>query len=426
MDEVIKSLKENFLFQASLGSKELFHSNLLAWILEQKSNIKIINDLGYEENSSGFEALQIFGKKYLGISDFPLICNSEEIRIAREEKNIDLILKWKNHNKFNYAFIENKLKSIPTVEQLDKYDQTIKSYETGKATLVLNGEKQKIFRNKTNYRYLLTPLKSSLNYGNWKKITYRSEILSFLNSIKDIDFLDKEKSNINLVISTYINFIENLMLVLKEFNLAQENTSPFRQRPYDFYRPEVYNTLTDLRMHDLVLKLAHSYIESELISEFKSNNIEVNKFETAFTNSTGISSIDVEIVKNSSFYIGIQLQGNQFRFYLATSKSENIKLNEKLAIALFNSKIWFHDLENTSPLIGKGHRKDYYSKLGINSDSTSFCEYGKGGFIYLYKDVYKNNQMPTIDKIVKMFVSAFKHYEAKKPEIVRILNQVLK
>jgi len=273
MDEITKTLKENFLFQASLGSKELFHSNLLAWILEQKSNVIIFNDLEQKENSFGFEALQIFGKKYLGINDFPLICNSEEIRIAREEKNIDLIIKWKNNKKFNYAFIENKLKSIPTEEQLKKYDLTIKSYEKGKATLVINGETEKIDRNESNFRYLLTPLKSSISYGNWKNITYHGEILSFLNSIKNLDFLDKEKSNINIVISTYINFLENLILVLEQFNLAHENFSFFIKRTYDFYRPEVFKTLTDLRLHDLVLKLAHSIIENELILEFERNNI---------------------------------------------------------------------------------------------------------------------------------------------------------
>lgn len=33
---ITESLKNNFLFQVSLGSKELFHSNLLAWLLEQR------------------------------------------------------------------------------------------------------------------------------------------------------------------------------------------------------------------------------------------------------------------------------------------------------------------------------------------------------------------------------------------------------
>ena len=36
-DNIIKNLKNNFLFQASLGSKELFHSNMLAWLLEKKN-----------------------------------------------------------------------------------------------------------------------------------------------------------------------------------------------------------------------------------------------------------------------------------------------------------------------------------------------------------------------------------------------------
>lgn len=37
MENLIENLEKNVLFNASLGSKELFHSNIIAWFLEQRS-----------------------------------------------------------------------------------------------------------------------------------------------------------------------------------------------------------------------------------------------------------------------------------------------------------------------------------------------------------------------------------------------------
>jgi hypothetical protein len=116
MNDIIKKLKDNFLFHASLGSKELFHSNLLAWILEQR-------------NSKGeFEALRIFIKTVAKL-DVGIITDDNNPIIAREENKIDLTIKWKEGNDWNLIFIENKMKSIPTLEQLKEYDKKIDKFK---------------------------------------------------------------------------------------------------------------------------------------------------------------------------------------------------------------------------------------------------------------------------------------------------------
>jgi hypothetical protein len=79
IEDIVVNLKKNFLFQASLGSKELFHSNLLALILEQRNH------------KGEFEVLRIFLNEFLN-ENMPVITNPEEIIIAREEKKIDLII----------------------------------------------------------------------------------------------------------------------------------------------------------------------------------------------------------------------------------------------------------------------------------------------------------------------------------------------
>jgi hypothetical protein len=61
INEICKNLGDNYLFQASLGSKELFHSNMVAWLLEQPNN------------EGKLEALQLFGKHVLEHKSFPEI-----------------------------------------------------------------------------------------------------------------------------------------------------------------------------------------------------------------------------------------------------------------------------------------------------------------------------------------------------------------
>ena len=110
--DALNQLKSNFLFQASLGSKELFHSNMLAWILEQ-------------QNKDGeFKALRHFLKEVAKLA-VGIITEDNNPIIAREENKIDLTIKWKEGDNWNLIFIENKMKSIPTPKQLNEYDGKI-------------------------------------------------------------------------------------------------------------------------------------------------------------------------------------------------------------------------------------------------------------------------------------------------------------
>ena len=97
--EAFKTLKESPLFNLSLSSKELFHSNMFYWICETYGDI-----LG-----------PILAKK-IGIE-------AERIEETKREKlNTDLTIRFENNKK---VVIENKVKSIPNPAQLKKYEQKI-------------------------------------------------------------------------------------------------------------------------------------------------------------------------------------------------------------------------------------------------------------------------------------------------------------
>lgn len=440
VEKIAEGLKNNFLFQASLGSKELFHSNMLAWILEQQNE------------SKQFEALKIFIEEVAKL-DVGIITEENKPIIAREENKIDLTIKWKEGNNWNLIFIENKMKSIPTIDQLEKYDGKIDVLWDSKTDNWLDGRVRK--------KYILTPFPSKVQSNSkimlWENITYSDHIIPFLSSLEKKDFLNNDDSNIKFVIEKYLSFLNTQNNILEYLKL--NNLEDFIKRHYDFYSKQAieqedeseelgeeneeetkhYMTIIrSLRLHDLVLKLAHSNLSHLLEEDIKKNSklSETYNYHSNFTNSTGLTAVSTRIyehinkkdkTKNKHIDIGIQLQGNQFRYYL--SSSSDIKdLNIKLATELFNQRIWFHDLKGKT-LQGNGRSKVLKQKSVITDTSGKprvFCEYSKGGFLYFYEDVYQNDDIPTIKDIIEMFISAFKQYESKKSEFQATLNEILR
>jgi hypothetical protein len=427
MKEIIDKLKNNFLFQASLGSKELFHSNMLAWILEQK-------------NKDGeFEALKIFIKRISGI-EVGEIYDGEfsNFRIERESLNIDLTIKWmedkslNNDNKdyWNTIFIENKMKSIPTEEQLNEYDKKIKKFLNGTTTLFKGKPKQAKLERKLVDKFLLTPFPSDVNSdsNDWKNITYVEHILKFLKDLKSnhIQFIEEKDIKYKYVIQEYIDFIENQNKVLDKFNLGVDISS-LRNRNYDFYKLEIYSSLKDLRLHDLVLKLAYQkislLIEEQLSTDFENLIEHVYKnfkdgtkkifIDHSFSKGTGISTVSV-LIKNKQA-VSLQLQGNSLRYFASLQEGIGAK-NIDFAQKLVEEELWFYDL-NGELLSGKGWKNKDVLKI---NDSTAFNSYGLN-FIYLNKNVSEYSDRPIsalVDLIcgeVKRVIDNFDEFEKLIP-----------
>lgn len=439
MKEIIDKVKNNFLFQASLGSKELFHSNMLAWILEQQN-----------ENKQ-FEALRIFIKTVAEI-DVGLITEENTPIIVREENKIDLTIKWRDGKDWNLIFIENKMKSIPTSKQLNEYDDKIDKFLKVKTTLLKGKPKQVKLERKLVDKFLLTPFPSDVNSdsNDWKNITYAKHIIPFLSSLEKMDFLNNDETNIKFVIGKYISFLKIQNDILKYLKL--DDSGDFKNRNYDFYSKDTdenegeseeigeeneetakhyMSIIRSLRIHDLVLKLAHSNLSNLLEAEIKEQSklSETYHYHTNFTNSTGITAVSTRLyeyidekdkTKNKHIDIGIQLQGNQLRYYL--SSSSNMKeINIELAAKLFEDGIWFYNVNTNKPLLGKGRSK----RIVRDSEGKErvFCEYSKGGFLYFYEDIYQE-KVPTINEIIEKFIFVFKYYEDQKSKIKQSFEKI--
>ena len=104
--EIIDRLKKNPVYSMSLGGKELFHSNMLAWLLMRDGNKQIKNFFGIEENEV---VLNVF----------------------RERKNLDLIIVCANK-----TVIEN-IEQKTGKEEFDDPDSFLPGDESRKNNLAL-------------------------------------------------------------------------------------------------------------------------------------------------------------------------------------------------------------------------------------------------------------------------------------------------
>ena len=91
IEQSLDKLKQSPLFAISLSSKELFHSNFWAWLIEYNP-----------------EYAKVF-------FDDIVVDSNENLKVCREEKNRDITIHYQNKE----YVIENKLKSMPYINQLE-------------------------------------------------------------------------------------------------------------------------------------------------------------------------------------------------------------------------------------------------------------------------------------------------------------------
>ena len=123
MDTFVEELQNNPIFQLSLSSKELFHSNFLAWLAEDKNTRGIFNQLM---------------RDWMNDPDWDF--NDEKMMVKREYKNFDFCICQKVRNYHTEKeedqeekyipgaiifVLENKFKSLPYKEQLEKYHEKV-------------------------------------------------------------------------------------------------------------------------------------------------------------------------------------------------------------------------------------------------------------------------------------------------------------
>lgn len=301
---IYSGLKRSPLFNLSLSSKELFHSNFLAWLAEQypESFRTVFEDLGCD----------FFG------------CDKFEVK--REYQNLDLCLLTPKPDEKVFFILENKVKSLPRLDQLKEYDQKkIKKHD-------LLQKKNKILLSLATE----IPDKKEIENEGWTICNY--EWLS-----KKLRELSKEKFCNNSyeygLISDYCDVIEYLHELAESWKINDSITWKDLLCKSD--------DIQKLRVEDIQEKIRFSFLFGELRSKLGTSlqdvEIVTNKnvddifsdseytgkiyLNQGFTQKKGLLEVKVKI--NEEYILIVQVQDKCYLHAIEWKKEGNAKTKDE-------------------------------------------------------------------------------------------------
>jgi len=285
LKDEVDCLNKSILYNLSLSSRELFHSNFLYWLANQ-----------YEK-----EVGSMF-LNYLGI-----YTENTSIKLPqREQEKVDLTLRYENDI---VIVIENKVKSIPYQEQLEKYSQ--KPNKDTKFILLslskplfFNGKREFMVNNKCKWKYLSYSEYSDILSKTFKNIStgYHKSILDdYIRFTKKLSIIDSKIEHGNEILS------ERDSIILKQLEEIRFDS---------FYKKKKYNSL----MHKFKEKLEEINFKNFEIRIYdkkpKGNIFDDNIIYLKSGFSNGDAFMEFKFKVNKDIMIGTQIQGLQYRQYV--------------------------------------------------------------------------------------------------------------
>lgn len=362
LKNIIEDLSNNVMFSLSLSSKELFHSNLWAWL--GRKYPKMFTEIFLDEK----------------------VELDENSIILREYKNFDLYVETKNSI---YVF-ENKCKSMPNKSQLKEYDTKLAK---------IKEEKEKEIKTKLiSYfepigRYVWADDNTPSRIHDWSIITYNELYNKFKNSFKNnkeiIEKNEKEtENNDKIIIEEYIKCLKLLNDLHNSIELNDETTID------EYYSLLDNNEIKELSRkinfektleRILVNKLTHYVLDKyEKTNEIDAINIDCGRDHVVYSDilfyfEGAWADEDKRPPLNA---IGVSLWGKNFRYYANVNKSkkhlDDYLISNKDNLSVNDWKNAGHDYLSTN-------YKDFWQK---ETEKTKKIE--KGGYnckedMWLYK-----------------------------------------
>lgn len=338
----IDQLKSNPLYWASLGSRELFHSNFLGWLFEKyPSSAKVI----LNDDIEGFEVL-------------------------REKHNIDLVLKSSTY----IIAIENKFKDVPKAEQLNKY------------TVVL---KEK-YKSQSIKKILLTLMSPSEEAKGWETVLYH-DLARRLQ-----EWVEESKTKICarhiIYIEDYIRLVIGIVEILSDY----EDQSSYW---FELDKNDNFKALKNIRFQDTVMKNYASKLHQDIkiflnencnFSEYIVSNFGMHNKQAAVHFSISTAS-EKNNLYDSDISLGVSIQGKTYRRVIGKNafKLKDHRTDESIISTLcqfekehnFNSSDWLPEWSGT-----KGEPIFYDSKPHSTKMTKLYGSY-KPAYIYRYIDI---------------------------------------
>ncbi len=375
-DKIIKavdSLSDNTMFNMSLTSKELFHSNIWAWMIKKYPNIFApAFNLSYDKN--------------------------EIFEIYREKHHFDLSIQTKDE----FIIIENKLKSFPDKKQLERYAK----YSTHlKKKIVLISYLSPLFN------WALSP--SNPNDGIEWRFSHYGELHRVLKKCFDCAKASDFKNNDMALVQEYIEFLE-LLNQLQDCVKFDDN-----DKIGDLWAiikdSEVQNKLNKINFSKTIERILTSKLTEKVLTGFDFlNNIDeiridcgrdLKIFSDILFYFPGAWDKD-ENKKQDLFYLGVSLWENEYRYYSGLNKKQcriNLpkqsrydKKNKNLGYEyLKNNYGWFFNREQDGKWGGYSYDNAMYLYKKTDISNYTVAKLSEKvqfdlGLIYAYVEDLKN------------------------------------
>lgn len=360
MKKIIAALNANPMFHMSLASKELFHSNFLYWL--------------WKLDASKFLTLL---DKLSECNDFSRL-TPDSIEVKREYQHFDLCVLKKGTNEV-LLVIENKVKSIPYVEQLNKY------------TRKLDGDCKKV---------LLTLMQDFLgrdkveDSSDWEIKHYNDLAVAIKESYVDTEY--------QTFIDEYIKFISILHNLSTSWN--PDNVLITKQT--------IYKVFENLRLHDFFGKLFFSRVAAKLkeklneeIDEKELSNISVS---SSYSDRGGpLFDVTIRNLIDTETEFIIQVQGECYRHAVARRDISYADLCNEMNTNDAVQKMWWPD--------GYFIQKRRKGNLGYNKFDLKSV---KGCFIYKYITLVNSESCKVAEGTVNAKINNLIDYIVKEVEYI--------
>lgn len=391
-DEALKGLKRSPLFNLSLASKELFHSNFLAWCLElwPEEAWKAWHSLIPSE--AGFDAKERVKKE----------------GVHRELNHHDLEVDFEGGKKL---VVEVKVKSLPSLEQLKRYANKLDN----QAHLVLLSPKCPDFMEDSRVLFLTGKYTAvSCSWIALSKLAARLADNPTGEEPKPGPPPPFDNGYANSILKDYGAMTSQLESVLDLTDLGDGNSRWLMPK-------KEIEALRDARIHDVVEKrrcneavnrLKKKYLKDakEDVPENERNTGQII-MGSGMTRGTGLLHVGymLHVDKNSKDYVeaGIQVQGNQYRYFLMVKgPAYKGRANESACKLLADNDLWFPKIPS------EGITKFPEKTL------KDFCTYS-GNFWYRYHVLSQEVQTAQLLECIAKHIETLKE---KKDDILSILK----
>jgi len=446
----IETLQENFVFNSSLGNKELFHSNLFGMLLMQNDSSELLlKDVSLvlsqvfapknrekEQLAKKYRVISVFREfhkfdlfiayldedSYKQINELEIgkellgeLHNATEALSFKNLKDCGDYPQWKSvlqilKKKCQFVVVENKFKSLPdNVQLIQYYGRVLRELQ------FVAADRNSVKTNKDNTTfYLLNASLPKKEYPNivppWKQVFY-ADIVNKIDDLVDANL----KSGDSFAAQYLKKYCE-----MQRFHLwlGLEITNSIRMHKSVFPDELFIEKLKKIRVSDFYEKMWFSKLAclfgiNEADCGIKKGAVDFVT-EIGYTNGHGLLGYKCLWGDRSHIAYGVQIQNRQFRIYVEPLPAKYYGVVEKIEDAPHHlsgspkkSYVWAdYDEKKFLKVLAKVKRETLreLKSAKVDEDATQrLCKFGD--FKYVYVKLSKNITQKQLSSLIKVALS---------------------